>query len=84
MNAERTRQYRPVLEAMHRGEAVTQSAPGDGFASKGELRALRSEMRGVKEAIEGVHIKAENKLDRDGMRQVIETTQNIERVKFRG
>lgn len=80
MTAEKTRQYRPQLEAMLYGRPVSPlSTHAGSYVTKGEFDGLSKEMKATRQAIEGLSFRAENRVDRRGVHQLIEAEAKIQR-----
>lgn len=82
MTKERTQQYRPFLEAMHRGEIHTVQMQGEGFATKGELRSIGKKLDGLTEAVREQKVYAKQTIENGAIKQIVETTKQIERVQW--
>lgn len=86
MTAEETRKYKPFLQAMRSDTffpVVKNLNHTQGYATKAELSTLGSKLDTINETMQGLSFKAQNRLDRNGLHQLIETEVKIERRKWR-
>jgi hypothetical protein len=70
---EKTQKYKPVFEAIHTGRYNPY---------KGGFTDNKKELLNIRQAIENININAENKLDNNGLHQVVTSTQKINRRKW--
>ena len=88
ITAAATMRYAPLLRAMNVGLPIQiplsqmQHADG-GFASKKELHTLNNKMDLLIEATQGNSVRVNQKIDRDGVHQMVETARKMERVRWR-
>lgn len=86
-NAKRTREIGvEALEALHNGRELDMSnikSRQNSYVSKGELKGVISKLSDVEQAIANIHFRADNRLDRDGLHQLVETTAKQARNKWR-
>lgn len=80
---ETTSKYRPMFEAIHRGQPVMmESRPkhygsGSGYATQKEMSVLGKKLDGVIGAISGLSFKAENRVDGAGVNQIVQAQMRI-------
>lgn len=82
-NQEKTRKYRPVLEAIDKGTFPVMTAVPQAvrtqeveFATRQELGILASKLDGVTAAIGSLSFTAENRVDENGVSQLVRTSLN--------
>lgn len=78
---EQTARYKPMFEAIHEGNMIPMTKAYDDSPMKGD-KAIYKKFDRLEAAILGIEVKAENRLDRDGLNQLVETTQRINRRKW--
>lgn len=93
MTAEATAKYKPILEQMQNlaypvdGRLFLPMQPkesfGGSFASSKEMKSLRNELVGIKQAIYDTEMKAENKMDGNGVSQLIQKHVKQDRRRWR-
>ncbi len=79
-NAERTRQFRPLFEAIHKGELMPNARP---INENRELADLKRGFNDVVDAINGKQIEAKQVMDKRGISQSISEYQRSVRLKYR-
>lgn len=85
---ETTSKYRPMFEAIHRGQPVMmESRPkhygsGSGYATQKEMSVLGKKLDGVIGAISGLSFKAENRVDGAGVNQIVQAQMRIKQRQW--
>ena len=83
MTKERTAQFRPLLEAIHSGKPMLKYyGANEGYATKKELGTIAGKLDTLIVATEGNRVMVNQSVDRDGVKQMVETAQKIERRKW--
>lgn len=89
-DSEKTARYRQQFEAIHKGAdpAVIFNPKyvpiiNNGGATKIELHTLEKKMDGMVEAINNISFSASNRIDRDGVHQIVQTTARRDNNRFR-
>jgi len=91
VNAANTSKYRPMLEMMNQGKmpilkpniAALKRDSGSIYATKEDFGVLSSKLDSVTEAIYATKIRAENKLDGNGVTQLIEKHTSMDRRRWK-
>lgn len=85
---ETTSKYRPMFEAIHRGQPVMMEArpkhygSGSGYATQKEMSVLGKKLDGVIGAISGLSFKAENRVDGAGVNQIVQAQMRIKQRQW--
>lgn len=81
IDKEKTARYRPLLEAIHKGEPIGRLLrpdmvnSGGGFASKQQFNELGNKLDGVIEAINGKTVNVSQSVDKGGVFQMVKETE---------
>lgn len=84
MTAAETKKYRPYLEAMRDGTFDRVAVTKDGIVTSKQDKNTTKELQEIKEAINGLSFNASQKMDKNGISQVVETAIRQNRTKWRG
>jgi hypothetical protein len=80
----------PTLEKLMKGDLslnyspiLPKSLPNDSIATSKEIKSLKKELAGIKQAIYDTELKAENRMDGRGVTQLIEKHIKQDKSRFK-
>jgi len=78
-----TRRNKPLLEAMNKGYSLAPANYMGSHGTRSDIDGLRSEMRAVREAVEGQKLSVRNTIDERGVALITERQMRKDRVKWK-